>query len=150
MSDSVKAKALSLLNKRDYSRGELIRKLTEKGFDEADAASAVAYLSELGLINDERYAAMIVRHYAAKGFGAARVREELRRRAIPREMWEEALEELPAQEDTIDALLRARLRCDNPDRDDIKRASAALMRRGFSWDQIKEAVERLNIERYDV
>ena len=67
---TAKSKALALLNKRDYSRMELIRRLTEKGFEEKDATETVDRLVELHLINDENYAAMIVRHYAAKGFGA--------------------------------------------------------------------------------
>ena len=42
----------------------------------------VAWLVGLGYINDREYAGMVVRHYAAKGYGARRVRDELRRRGI--------------------------------------------------------------------
>ncbi len=147
---TAKAKALALLGKRDYSREELARKLTEKGFDAAQAGEAVDRLAELGLINDESYAGMIVRHYAAKGFGAARIRQELGRRYVPRELWDAALEELPEQDGTVDALLRARLGGGEPDRNELRRASEALLRRGFSWEQIKEAVERFRREGCDI
>ena len=83
---------------------------------------------------------------AAKGYGPRRIRDELYRRRIPRELWDEALSGLPEQDGTIDKLLRARLRSENPDRAELKRAADALLRRGFSWDEIKEAVERLQLE----
>ncbi len=74
---TAKERALALLNRRDYSRAELIRKLTEKGASEAEATDAVDRLVELGFVDDARYAPILVRHYAAKGYGAQRVRQEL-------------------------------------------------------------------------
>jgi regulatory protein len=60
-------RAARLLSYRPMSRGELRRKLTMKG-EPADAADdAVEYLTELGFLNDEQYAADVVRHYSAKG-----------------------------------------------------------------------------------
>ncbi|MEG1633475.1 MAG: regulatory protein RecX [Oscillospiraceae bacterium] len=145
--EETKKRALRLLEKRDYSRGELIAKLMEKGAEENDAIAVVDRLVELRFINDESYAAMIVRHYAAKGFGAARIREELRRRRIPREMWDAALSDLPDSGETVYALLTAKLRSDAPDRDELRRASDALRRRGFTWEQVRGAIERFNTER---
>ena len=147
MNDTAKAKALALLNKRDYSRMELIRKLTEKGFEEQDATETVDRLVELRFINDENYAAMVVRHYAAKGFGAQRIREELRRRYIPRELWEDALSQLENSDEGAYAVLCAKLRSQDPTPDELRRAGDAVRRRGFSWEDTRAAVERFNSER---
>ena len=68
--EAAKLKALSLLDRRDYSRAELLRKLTEKGFDAAASETALDRLTELGFVDDARYAPIVVRHYAAKGYGA--------------------------------------------------------------------------------
>ena len=92
--ERAKARALRLLEKRDYSEAELAAKLVEKGDDPDSARAAAARMAELGFVNDENYAAMVVRHYAAKGYGRARIREELRRRKLPRELWDAALDEL--------------------------------------------------------
>lgn len=138
-----KKKALSLLERRDYGSEELRRKLVEKGFDEADAESAVSLMVEYGFINDESYACAVARHYAAKGCGRARVKEELRRRYVPRELWETALDELPEQDGTVEALLRSRLRGKEDDPDAVRRASAALLRRGFSYDEVRRGVEKI-------
>ena len=94
------------------------------------------------LLDDAQYAAMCVRHYAAKGYGAGRIRNELYRRGIPRELWDDALQELPEQDDQIDTLLRRRLRSDTPDRDELRRASDYLYRRGFGRDEIRAAIAR--------
>ena len=138
---AARKKALSLLEKRDYGSAELKARLLEKGVDEQDADSAVASMVEYGFVNDANYAAMVARHYAARGYGAARIREELRRRRLDRELWDAALEALPDGSEAACALFRAKLRgC--TDRDAVRRASAALIRRGYSWDDVREAAER--------
>lgn len=145
--EAAKKRALWLLDKRDYSRAELIGKLTEKGYTDAAAETAVDRLAELGYVDDARYAPIVVRHYAAKGYGARRVRQELQRRGIPKELWDAALEEMPAQDETVDQLLRSRLRGADPgDRAALKRATDALVRKGYGWDDISAAVERLREE----
>ena len=145
--ESAKKRALWLLDKRDYSRAELRRKLTEKGFTDAAADAAVDRLAELGFVDDARYAPLVVRHYAAKGYGRQRVRGELQRRGIPRELWDSALAEMPEQDETVDRLLRTRMKGAAPgDRAALKRATDALLRRGYGWDEINEAVERLRAE----
>ena len=146
--EAAKKRALWLLDKRDYSRAELLNKLTEKGYAEAAAAAAVDRLAELGFVDDARYAPIVVRHYAAKGYGARRVRQELGRRGIPKELWDAAMTEMPEQDESVDRLLRARMRGADPsDRAALKKASDALVRRGYGWDEISAAVERLRAER---
>ena len=140
--EETRKKALSLLERRDYGSEELCAKLVEKGAEPDEARAAVRYMVRVGFIDDERYAAMVVRHYAAKGYGVGRVREELRRRKLDRELWDAALAELPEPDETVDALLRAKLRGKAADRDTIRKAGAALVRRGFTWEAVKAATDR--------
>jgi regulatory protein len=147
MQEETKKRALRMLERRDYARDELVDKLMLKGVDEHEAEAVADHFVKLHLIDDERYAGLVVRHYAAKGFGAARIKNELYRRRVPRELWDEALMELPAQDDTIDRLLRARLKSRKADKDALRRAADALRRRGFSWDEVHAAVERFTSER---
>lgn len=60
------------------------------------------------------------------------------------------MQELPEQDEQIDALLRRRLRSDTPDRDELRRASDYLYRRGFGRDEIRAAIARYqdNFEEY--
>ena len=137
----MREKALELVSQRQMSAKELSRKLHDKGADEETADYCVQWVLERGLIDEERYAAAIVRHYAAKGCGAGRVRQELMRRGIPRELSDEALASMPESHDRLDRLIAARLK-DPGDRDEVRKLSASLYRRGFSAEEIRSALER--------
>ena len=141
MNDEAKQRALKILERRDVSRKMLLDKLTEKGISNTDAEEVADWLCGLGVVNDERYAGLVVRHYAAKGYGRRRIRDELYRRGIDREFWDGALAELPETNDTVDRLLSVRLRGDvSPEA--LQRAQSYLLRRGYSWDEVCAATER--------
>ena len=146
--ESAKKRALRLLERRDYSRKELILKLTEKGEPLADAEAVADRMIELGVVNDERYSRMLVRHYASKGYGICRIKQELYRHGIHTDLWEEAMEELPSQEEIMDKLLRSKLRSSEPDQKEIKKATDALLRRGFSWSEVSACKQRV-LEDFD-
>ncbi len=139
---SARERALRLLGTRPLSRKELTDKLREKGVSAEDAEDAADYLKSVGYLDDARYAASLARHYAQKGYGPGRVRQELYRRGVPRELWEEALAELPEDTEAIDALVDRRLRGVRPDPKERKRLTDMLLRRGFSWDEIKNVLGR--------
>ena len=141
MNDEAKQRALKILERRDVSRKMLLDKLAEKGVSESDAAEVTDWLCGLGVVNDERFAGLVVRHYAAKGYGERRIREELFRRGIDRELWDAALAELPETDDTVDRLFAAKLRGDTSP-ENLQRTQNYLLRRGFSWEEIRAAAER--------
>ena len=146
--ENARERAAQLLGMRPYSEKELERKLIEKGESPENAAEAVAWLAGLGALNDGTYASTLVRHYSQKGYGPARIREELYRRGVPREFWDAALEELPEMDGSLDAFLARKLRgAGLEDRRAVDRAVAALQRRGFAWGEIRAALERYEHER---
>ena len=117
-------------------------RLRQKGESPENARQAVEWLDGLSLLDDEAAARQIVRSGTAKGYGAARIRQMLYAKHIPRELWDEALAELPEQDDAIDAFLQKRFRGRQPDRTEIRRAADALLRRGHAWGDIRRALER--------
>ena len=146
MNEEARTRALRLLDKRDYSRKMLTDKLTEKGISPSDAEETLDWLCSVGLVDDRRYAGLVVRHYAAKGYGERRVRDELYRRGVDKEFWEEALSEMPEQDNALDVLIRIKLGGKEPTRENLSRISAALQRRGYSYSEIRSALERLENE----
>lgn len=138
-----KLRAARMASSRMLSKKELTDRLRRKGADPDEAAEAAERMEELGAVNDSAYAGVVVRHYAAMGYGRGRVEQELYRRGIPKELWEEALAELPDSADAIDAFLRGKLKGRKPDRAELKRLSDALLRRGYSWNEIRPALNRL-------
>ena len=91
----------------------------------------------------QEYAAALVRHYGGMGYGPARVREKLYEKGVPRELWDDALEELPEDGGQVDAFLRSKLRGRAPDEKEKRRLTNALLRRGFPWGEVKAAWGRL-------
>lgn len=136
---------MELLSYRPMSAKELRDKLVQKGETAENAEAATDWLQSRGFLDDERYAGMVVRHYAGKGYGAGRIRQELQRRGVTRELWEEALKELPEQEDKLDKFLVSRLK-DTGDRAQVQKVSAALLRRGYSWEEIRAALARFRAD----
>ena len=141
----LKGKALELLSRRPLSAKELNDKLIQKGADPKSAAACVRWLLDQRLLDDESYAAAVARHYAARGYGPGRIRQELSRRGVPRDYWDEALGQRPDNTEKIDKLIAARLH-DPEDRDEVRKVTAALFRRGFGWDEIRAALARFSAE----
>ena len=140
---AARRRAANILSARPLSRKELEKRLTEKGETPAHAAAAADYMEHLGYLNDEAYAKLLSEHYAAKGYGPRKVRDELYRRGVPREYWDAALEDLDEPDEALDALVEARLRrIARPDRADFKKVSDALARRGYGWSDISAAIRR--------
>lgn len=140
-----KTRALRLIGIQSMSRKGMRDKLVQKGEAPENAERAADWLVEMGMINDESFAGAVVRHYAAKGYGKSRIRNELYRHGVPKELWEQAFDEMPEQDEKMDKFIRSRL-TDPADRAQVKRVSDGLFRRGYSWSEIKAALERFKAE----
>lgn len=141
-----RVKAAQLASGRMLSRKELTDKLSRKGIDPDTAEETADWLESLGAVDDAAYAGVIARHYAASGYGPGRVRQELQKRGVSRELWDDALSQLPDSADAIDRFLQKKLSGRTPDRALLKKLSDALLRRGFSWSDIRPALNRLGEE----
>jgi len=137
-----KSTAVGMIGRRALSKKELEQRLTKKGASEENAREAADWLEEIGAVDDAAYAAMVVRHYGGKGYGPARVREELHRKGVPRELWDEALQEMPPSADVLDRLIQKKCSGDLSDPKELKRVSDGLLRRGFGWGEVKAALRR--------
>lgn len=140
-----KARALRIINARPMSREELRKRLIEKGETPENAEACADWLCRMGLINDAEYAGSVVRHYAAKGYGSARIKQELRHHGVPREIWDEAMLQMPEQDAYLERFIRSRL-SEPGDRAQVKKVSDALFRRGYSWEQIKHALNEFDTQ----
>lgn len=139
---SAKERAVRIVSATSISKKELEKRLIQKGEKEEDAKQAVMWLEDLKLLDDKQVAQQIVRNGLSRGYGASRIRQMLYEKRIPKELWEDALSDLPPQDDAIDAFLQRRFRGRKPDRAECKRATDALLRRGHSWNDIRRALER--------
>lgn len=141
-----KEKALELLARKPQSRWELEKKLAQWGADEDEVQTVCDRMEQLGYLNDAEYAARVVRHYSAKGFGPGKLRDELYRRGVPRDLWQEAMDQAEDPAQSIDAFVAKKLAGKTADRQTLKKVSDALARRGYRWPDINDALRRYGAE----
>ena len=135
---NIKVTAADLIGRRAMSRRDLERKLQEKGASEAEARYAAEWLEAIGAIDDADYAALIVRHYGQLGYGSAYIRQKLYEKGVPRELWDDAMDALPDPAELIGRFLENKLHGEQPGEKEKKRLTDALLRRGFSWGEVKQ------------
>lgn len=139
---SCKERAVRILTASGLSKKELQKRLVQKGESEEDAEAAVAWLEELHLIDDLETAKQLVRSACLRGYGAARAKSILYEKGIPKELWDEALEDLPEMDGAIDTFLRRKLDGRTLDAKQIKKTVDALLRRGHSYHDIQAGLRR--------
>ncbi len=139
---SAKMRSVRIVSASSVSKRDLQERLVRKGESEEDAAQAVAWMEDLHLIDDRNTAEQVVHSCISKGYGLARAKQALYEKRIPKEYWDDALEDYPDQLDRIESFLRSRLDEDSDERD-VKRAIDALIRRGHSYGSIRKVLTEL-------
>ena len=130
-----------LLKDRDRTTAEIRRKLREGSYPESVIEETIDRLKEYHYLDDRRYA----EHYleiCRERRSLLQIRQTLQQRGISREI----LEDLTAREDREQEagqirsfLLRHRYTRDTDEKEQRK-IVAALMRRGYSYEQIRSAM----------
>ena len=141
----VRQTAMAILNRTAMSRHSLLEKLTRRGVEPALAAETADWLEQIGALNDAQYAEDLVRHYIQKGFGARRIREELRKRGLDSETAEAALAGAESSAVVIDRFVQRQLKGGKPSREELLRIAGALQRRGHAWAEIRAALDRYQV-----
>lgn len=140
--------ALRLLSYRDYCEKEMVIKLTQKGHNRQCAVNAVSRLSELGYINDYRYAESLAHSLLErKGISVKSIRYELTGKGISREIADIVTQELDFDPILrIIELLNTKYTRNLNDEKGIKKTVASLQRLGYSWSDISSALRTVDAE----
>ena len=142
---SAKMRAVRIVSASSVSRRDLEARLVRKGEDPEQAKQAVQWMEDLHLVNDRNTAEQVVHACISKGYGLQRAKQALYEKRIPKEYWDEALEDYPDQMEKIMSFLRTRLDEDSDSRE-VKKAVDALLRRGHSYGTIREALKKISLD----
>lgn len=142
---SAKMRAVRIVSASSVSRKDLEQRLVRKGENPEQAKEAVAWMTDLHLLDDRNTAEQVVHSCISKGYGLQRAKQALYEKRIPKEYWEEALADYPDQLDRIVSFLRARLDADS-DPKEVKKAIDALLRRGHSYRNIREGLKLIAVD----
>ena len=142
---SAKMRAVRIVSASSVSKRDLEERLVRKGEDPNQAKEAVRWMEDLHLVNDRNTAEQVVHSCISKGYGLQRAKQALYEKRIPKEYWDEALEDYPDQMEKILSFLRSRLDEDSDSRE-VKKAIDALLRRGHSYGTIREALKYISLD----
>lgn len=127
----------SALARRDRSREGLRAELDRRGLRRPEVEAALSTADDLGLVDDERFAARTAARLAARGYGDAGVLFELERQGVAGETARAAVAALePEPVRAAELASRERL--------EPRRLAALLRRRGFDDDVVEAAVAGLD------
>lgn len=137
-----KEKALSLISYRDYTRHDLIDRI-KKTVSESAAEAAADRMEELGLINDEKYAARYAEELLIyKKLSKRGALYKMLQKGLDRDICEAALDQIETDPiEQITALIEKKYAKQLFDEKGRRRAFAALQRMGYSYADIREAAE---------
>ena len=137
-------RGLSILSFGDNTKKGLASKLRTKGFSRESAEYAAEYLAEAGYINEAESAVLLARDMAEKKlYGARRIAAALAQKGFSREAIAAAAEDVDVDFAAVCykriAKMGGRELFASPETK--KKAVAALLRYGFSYEDIKEALK---------
>lgn len=138
----IRTRALALLARREHSVPELKRKLVQRGFPSALVEPVLNALANENLLSESRYAEGWVRSRVARGQGPRKIEAGLRQQALGDTQIEQALAESSTDWGRLAReVRRKRFGSASPATVDQRaRQSRFLESRGFSHDQIREAL----------
>lgn len=143
-------KAMRLLEHMDRTERGLREKLRQTGFSPRAVDYALAYVESYGYIDDERYARTYIA-YRMDTKSRQKIIQELIGKGIDKETAESAWEEEAAlnMPDEREILYRTVEKKYSPDTEldekEMRRLQGYLVRRGFSYSDIKSVLEDMNI-----
>lgn len=138
--------AVAALAKRACSTEEIRRLLARNHYCEEAQDMVLCKLEKGGYLNDRAFCEQWIHYRSSGSYGAARIRQELRRKGVSESEVSEAMESV-SEEDQVEAaavLARRKRRQLGPAEDPYKTKSKIiqyLVRRGFSWDVAKKAYD---------
>ena len=138
-------KCADYLSRRSHSEKELLDKVIKGGVDRDSAVKAIERFKELGYINDRDFAFEYTEYLLnSKRYSLNRVKQELFYKGISKDIISEAIDgiETDQAQTVINIINKSYVRKLNEE-GGREKVIAALMRRGFSYSDIKEAFNRL-------
>ncbi|MGD9901703.1 MAG: RecX family transcriptional regulator [Spirochaetales bacterium] len=133
-------KVLNLISKRLKTKHELKVYLQGKGYSKKVVDYVIEKLSEYNYVNDANYAKLYVKNNLSTK-GARRLRQELILKGISKKIIDEALLDLPSQDEQIEVLVNKYMQNKEKTRENYAKLYAYLIRRGFNYDQIEPFIK---------
>ena len=137
---SLKARALDLLARREYSRLELKRRLAPHAESEDEIDSLLAELSERQWQSDERYAEAFI-HSKSRSRGRLRLQQELAAKGVDESLVRANLPDRDTELANALAVLHQKFAAPPQDFQEKQKQIRFMLYRGFEMDIVQAALK---------
>lgn len=138
-----KSRGMWFLEKSDYSEKTLYEKIVAGGISHTAAARAVARIKELGLIDDNKLASRLAARMSESNISKREAYAKLYNKGIPKDVIKSVLDETNFDElSQINAVIEKKYRLKLNTKEEIQKVYAALIRKGFSYSAVSEAIRK--------
>lgn len=140
-----RAYALGRLNRRECSSEDLRKRLHDQDISPETTDLIIADLSRTSLVSDERFSRMLIRQQATRSKGPRFIRQKLKEQGIS--LSTQQISEISAEAtdktelETARAFVERKYPTAFEDKKVAFKASQGLLRRGFSYDVIQQALK---------
>jgi len=139
---SITARAVNLLSRREHSKAELRTKLLKAAFELDEINDTIDKLAAADIQSDDRFAENYLRYRSQRGFGSQKIRLELKERGVHSDIINTAFEQ--AEIDWFELAVTVRnKRFGEQVPEDLKdraKQQRFLQYRGFTHEQINESL----------
>lgn len=131
----------ALVGIRERTCAELIERLQRSGFSAAESAQAVESAVACGLVDETRYAHVLIRSKVNAGWGKRKIVERLKRDGVPADIIASCEDCFPGRQDDLDRAVRELSKRSTSSADPYAAYMRRLVGKGYSVDLAREAVE---------
>ena len=143
-------KCYDILSRRDHSKKELERK-SLKTVSYENARYATELMIEKGFIDDNKYAEKLFEYLSEKKYSKSHIVAEMRKRGIDKDIVDDVvtcreIDSVAVICDLLNSKYSLKLKAENGK----EKVISALLRKGFSYSDIKSAFYRMETDSYEL
>lgn len=137
-----KSRAVWHMDRQDHTEKGLYDKLVRSGFSKEACAKVIARFVEVGLIDDERYARNYAERLMEANVSKREAVQKMLQKGVPYDLAKRVLEDDETDEQAqIKNLLDKKYRTKLSVEGGAQKVFAALVRKGFSYSAVREALK---------
>lgn len=150
LTKKAKLKVMNLLQTKDYTVYEIRSRLKRESFPEYIIQRAIDYVAEYGYVDDRRYTETYLR-YHGQGKSSRILTMKLRQKGIDSNIIEECMSEITIdEEEQIKHLIETKYKTDwIHDNAKKQKMIGFLMRRGYSYQNIRSVMKEFDIDTFN-
>lgn len=137
-----KSRAVWYLDRKDRTAKDLYNKLCLAGFDKKASSKVIARLQEVGLVDDLRFAENYASRLMEGNVSKREALQKMLQKGVPYDIAKDVLAECDSDEGAqIEALINKKYRTKLIVEGGKEKVYAALIRKGFSYEAVKNALK---------